>query len=77
MKILLIKLITISLSEQPRQVNICLANILSCVFSLSEPECRVITELTNKKQFDAFISFHSGKREIVFPTIGRSFTHAI
>lgn len=40
--------------------------------NIAEPECRVITELTNKKQFDAFISFHSGKREIVFPTIGKN-----
>lgn len=40
--------------------------------NIAEPECRVIRELTTEKQFDAFISFHSGKRQIVFPTIAKN-----
>ncbi|KAL9952403.1 hypothetical protein ACROYT_G039653 [Oculina patagonica] len=39
---------------------------------IAEPECRVMRDLTSKKQFDALISFHSGKRQIVFPTIGKN-----
>ena len=45
-------------------------------FFLSEPECRVVRELTTEKQFDAFISFHSGKKQIVFPAVGRPVTRA-
>ncbi|KAK7104536.1 hypothetical protein V1264_019234 [Littorina saxatilis] len=33
----------------------------------SEPECKVYTDLTQKVQFDAFVSFHSGIRHIYMP----------
>lgn len=33
----------------------------------SEPECQILVELTRKHKFDAFISFHSGIREIYLP----------
>ena len=35
--------------------------------SVSEPECKVIRDLTSRNHFDAFISFHSGQRKILFP----------
>ena len=35
--------------------------------SVSEPECKVIRDLTSRNHFDAFISFHSGHRKILFP----------
>lgn len=35
--------------------------------SVSEPECKVIRDLTSRHHFDAFISFHSGQRKILFP----------
>lgn len=33
----------------------------------AEPECRVFRELTSKHSFDAFFSFHSGSRQILYP----------
>ena len=35
-----------------------------------EPECRVIRDLTSQKNFDVFVSFHSGERRICFPHRG-------
>lgn len=41
-------------------------------FSNSEPETRVYRELTERVQFDAFISFHSGIRQIYIPYAGKN-----
>nr|XP_002737182.2 PREDICTED: zinc carboxypeptidase A 1-like [Saccoglossus kowalevskii] len=37
------------------------------VHAFSEPECAVLTELTSTYSFDAFVSFHSGIRQIYVP----------
>ncbi|XP_074632289.1 uncharacterized protein LOC141890644 isoform X2 [Acropora palmata] len=36
---------------------------------MAEPECRVIRSLISQEHFDAFISFHSGRRKIFFPLL--------
>ena len=36
----------------------------------SEPECQVLLELTSQYQFDCFVSFHSGIRQIYVPFAG-------
>ncbi|KAG0430972.1 hypothetical protein HPB47_022209 [Ixodes persulcatus] len=38
--------------------------------SLREPECNILLNLTKSQTFDAFISFHSGRREIHLPLTG-------
>lgn len=38
--------------------------------SLREPECNILLNLTKTQAFDAFISFHSGRREIHLPLTG-------
>ncbi|KAL8622849.1 hypothetical protein ACOMHN_026970 [Nucella lapillus] len=36
-------------------------------FAFSEPECKVFVDLTERVQFDAFLSFHTGVRHIYMP----------
>ena len=38
---------------------------------ISEPETNVLKELSRKYPFDAFISFHSGIRQIYVPYAGK------
>jgi len=44
-----------------------------CSYALiyTEPECRVLTELTGLVHFDIAISFHSGKEQIIIPHRGK------
>ena len=41
------------------------------VLFIAEPECLVLTELTSKYNFDAFVSFHSGIQQIYVPFAGK------
>lgn len=45
-------------------VDVNFSEFFLCV---SEPECKAIRDLTSTNHFDAFISFHSGERKILFP----------
>lgn len=45
--------------------------------SLKEPECNVLLNLTKSQAFDAFVSFHSGLREIHLPLPGSLSKNAV
>ena len=49
------------------------ANMYFSLFFLSllEPETSILKDLTAKYHFDAFVSFHSGIKQIYVPYAGR------